>query len=549
MIETKKTICPLDCPDSCALIVTIDNGRVVKMEGDPDHEITKGFICRKMRTYPERVESDERILHPMRRIGVKGSGEFKQISWNEAWQILVDKLTELKSLHGAEALLPYSYAGNMGHISQNAGESFFHRFGTSLLGDTICSATARAGWKAHLGKRPGTDPLVATDSKLIVAWGINIKTTNIHFWPLVQQCRRKGGKLVVIDPYRNITAKAADYHFQVKPGGDSALALGVIKSITKDSNENKEFIKNKTTGFEDLKQYVSRISWQAIEKDSGIEKRDIETLTQLLLDNPQTFIRIGVGLSRNSRGAMSVRSIVCLALALGLLDDGSGKGILLTSGSFYTDEDKLTYPSLRKKPARVINMVQLGNALTECNPKIHGLFIYNSNPLSVAPETSLVRKGLERDDLFTAVHEQMLTPTARYADLILPATTVLEHRDLYFGYGHFYMGITEAAIQPRGEAVDNFTLFQTLAEKMGYTEPPFKQSLEDRIQDYLSDIKGLPPSVSIDAIKPGHPVKSIFNNREIYEQQFLPYKFASESLESSQSPIPCLGTLAEFDDM
>jgi anaerobic selenocysteine-containing dehydrogenase len=548
MIEIKKTICPLDCPDCCALIATIENGKLIRLEGDADHEITRGFICRKMKHYPERVESPDRILHPLVRTGEKGFGIFKRISWEEAWKFLVDKLQELKTDYGGESLLPYSYAGNMGHISQHAGRAFFNKFGASRLGNTICSAAAKAGWRAHLGNRPGTDPERAADSDLIVAWGINVKISNVHFWPLIQKSRRNGGKLVVIDPYRNITAKAADYYFPVKPGGDPALALGILKTLIGDRKVDIAFIRDFTTGFTDLQNYVTGLSWQAIEHDSGLGQEEIGQLAHLLEAHPKTFIRIGIGLSRNSRGAMSVRAIVCLALALGLLDNGEGKGVLLSSGGFSGNIDKLTYPSLLGRPTRQINMVQLGNALTTLTPKIHGLFVYNSNPLSVAPEASLVKKGLEREDLFTVVHEQVMTPTARYADLILPATTSLENRDIYLAYGHFYLGTTEPVIPPRGEAIDNFTLFQTLALKLGYADAPFKQTLEERLQDYLSDMKGFPPEKPASQLKPGEFIRSVYADGQRLEKNHLPYQFVARDLETGQSAIPCVGPLAEFDD-
>lgn len=548
MTKTKKTICPLDCPDSCGLIATIKDDCVVKLEGDPDHEFTKGFICRKMRRYPQRVESKDRILYPLLRTGDKGSGAFTQISWEEAWQVLVEKLTAIKNKYGGEAVLPFSYAGNMGHVSQTAGNPFFNRFGASRLDDTICSAAAKAGWQAHCGLRPGRDPQEASNAKLTVVWGINIKVTNIHFWSMIQESRRNGGQLVVIDPYKNVTAKAADVYLPVKPGGDTALALGTLKVIIKNNKENRAFIAAKTTGFEVLKTYVMSLSWEKIEADSGITKKQIQMLADLLSANPKTFIRIGIGLTRNTQGAMSVRSIVCLAMVLGLFNNAPGQGVLLSSRSFITNEEKLEYTSLAQKKTRLVNMVQLGYVLTALTPKIHGLFVYNSNPLSVTPDASMVKKGLQREDLFTVVHEQMMTPTARYADLLLPATTMLENRDVYFAYGHFLMGITEPIIKPKGEAIDNFTLFQTLAARMGFTESPFQQKLEDRLQDYLSDIKGLPDEVHISELKPGHYVKSIYADPEKHPLSKVPLTFTSNVIEPTQPAIPCLIPKLEFDD-
>lgn len=549
MSEKRKTICPLDCPDSCALLVTVDKGKVTKVEGDPGHDFTRGFICAKMRSYHQRVESKERILHPLLRTGEKGSGEFKAITWENAWEILVDRLSEIKRKHGGQSVLPYSYAGNMGHLSRTAGSAFFNKFGASHLKETICSAAAKAGWKAHMGSFPGTDPHQARNASLIVNWGSNVKTTNIHFWPMIHHCRKNGGKLLVIDPYKTITAKAADYYFPVKPGGDAALALGALKCLRENKRCDQSFIRSRTTGFDELAAYLQKIQWEALEEASGIDRESIEELAILLQEHFKAFFRIGVGLSRNSRGAMSVRAITCLGLALGLMDGGEGRGMLLFSGAFSGNSAKLSFPELRQEAARSVNMVQLGDALTRLEPKIYGLFVYNSNPLSVAPEASLVKKGLEREELFTVVHEQLMTPTARYADLILPATTSFENSDLYTAYGHFTMGITEPVIPPRGESIDNLTLFQTLARKMGYSDPPFQQSTEERIRDYLSDMEGMPADIDVQSLAPGDYIRSALASQDGKESSSAPFRFVSAGLAADQPAIPSLLPLAEFDDM
>ncbi len=548
MTSQRKTICPLDCPDACGLIATIENGKLSKLTGDPDNKVTKGFICRKMRRYPERVESDQRILYPLLRTGPKGSGSFERISWDEAWTILVDNLSSIQREQGGEALMPYSYAGNMGHVAQTAGMPFFNKFGASRQGRTICSATAKAGWKAHMGACPGADPEKAADASLVVVWGINVKVTNVHFWPMIQQCRKKGGKLLVIDPYKNITAKAADDYYPVKPGGDAALALGALKVIVEREKHNKTFIKQKTEGFEDLEKYLRGITWPGIEKESGLSKARITDLANWLIANPRTFVRIGIGLSRNSRGGMAVRAITCLGLALGLMENKDGTGMLLSSGAFQTNDEPLEHPSLSKKETRIINMVQLGDALTTLTPKIHGLFVFNSNPLSVAPDSSKVKEGLAREDLFTVVHEQLMTPTAKYADLVLPATTSFENKDVYSTYGFFQLGITEPVIDNKGEAIDNFTLFQTLAAKMGYTEPAFHETFDERLQNYLSTVGGIPETVDVRSLKPGDYVESINKNAVFDQGEYLPFRFVSANLASDQSAIPCLGDLYENDD-
>ncbi|MBU2510757.1 molybdopterin-dependent oxidoreductase [bacterium] len=548
MIEIKKTICPLDCPDSCAIVATLKEGRIIKLDGDPDHEITRGFLCRKMRRYHERVQSEDRILNPMKRSGTKGSGKFDAISWEEAWQILVGKLKEIKEQYGGEALLPYSYAGNMGIISRSAGNPFFHRYGASRLDHTICSSAASAGWQAHLGNRPGTDPLKAADAEVIIAWGINVKVTNIHFWPIIQESRRRGGRLVVIDPYRNVTAKAADYYFPVKPAGDTALALGIIKTIIGRGKADQDFIREHTTGFDALKTHVDSVSWENIEEISGIPEADIGRLADLLIAHPKTFFRIGIGLTRNTSGAMSIRTICSLAAILGLPDGRPGRGLLLSSGAFSGNDETINHTSLAERKTRLVNMVQLGHALTALKPAIHGLFVFNSNPLSVAPDASMVKQGLKREDLFTIVHEQVMTPTAKYADLVLPATTSFENKDLYKAYGNFDLGMTEPVIKPRGEAIDNFTLFQTLADKMGYDDTPFKQTLEDRILAYLSDLKGLPDDFDFASFQSGCHVKSIRANSRNWLESAPKIAFVSGFLPPDQPGVPCLLSTGEFDN-
>ncbi len=547
MIEYKKTVCPLDCPDSCGIVATVEGGRIIELKGDPDHPFTRGFLCRKMRHYHERIHAKTRILFPQLRTGKKGAGEFKRISWDEAWDILASKLANIRAAHGGEAMLPYSYAGNMGVINRMAGYPFFHRFGASRLDQTICSTAAKEGWSIHCGNRCGTDPEVAAQSDLIVAWGINVKVTNIHFWPIIQQSRKNGGKLVVVDPYSNVTAKAADHYYPIKPSGDAALALGALKIIIERNQEDKEFIKEKSSGFQQLREYVTELSWDELERESGLTKVKIASFAELLIENPKAFFRIGIGLTRNTRGAMSVRAIVCLAAALGLFTGRHGRGALLSTDAFRGKKEKIVYSALADKETRLINMLHLGRALTVLKPPVQCLFVYNSNPLSVAPDGASVRRGLERDDLFTIVHEQVMTPTARFADLLLPATTSFENRDIYTAYGHFYLGLTHPVIEARGEALSNFELFQTLARKMGYSEPPFRQTLEERILDYLDDMVGIPGGLAPTSVGSGEWVRStLVDLPEADDGQ--KFSFAKRIENPAVPVIACLKPTEEFDD-
>ena len=545
----KKTICPLDCPDTCGMIATIEDDKVTGLQGDKDHPYTAGFICRKMRRYPERLYSRERILFPQIRVGEKGAGKFRRINWEEALDILAAKLTTVCEQHGGEAILPYSYAGNMGAVNQFAGYPLFHRLGTSQLDRTICSAASNAGWSKQCGELPGCPPENAADAELIIAWGINIKVTNVHFWQYVAAARKKGARLLVIDPYRNQTARSADSYLQVKPGGDSALALGILKSLIEKDAVDHDFIARYTEGFTRQEAYLQTLDWQECVTESGIAKNEMEQLATLLAGSPRTFVRIGVGLSRNSRAGMAVRAITSLAAALGLFGGGRGRGVLLSSGAFKGDKNKLTYPDLARTSTRTINMIQLGHALTTLTPPVKVLFVYNSNPLSVNPDGVMVRRGLQREDLFTVVHEQVMTPTAKYADLLLPATTFLENLDVYTGYGHFYLGVAQPVIEPMGEAWSNFKLFQNLALKLDFDEPAFHQSCTERIVDYLTEMAGFPGQCDMQQVLSGSLVHSEYSHGDGQVMSGGGQRFRFFAAESVPEPtMACLTSGGEFAD-
>ncbi len=547
--EYKKTVCPLDCPDSCGIIAKVENGKVVALNGDPDHPYTKGYLCRKMRSYSERVYSAERILYPQVRVGKKGEGKFKRIGWDEALHLFAQKLTSVRETYGGEAILPYQYAGNMGELNRNAGYALFNKLGASRLDETICSAAAGAGMALHLPGVPGSPPEVAEDANLIVAWGINIKVTNIHFWQYVAAARKRGALVLVIDPYKNDTGKSADMYIPVKPGGDGALALGAIKVLLERNLVNREMLAEQTTGFGALEEYLIATPWEEFTRLSGVELDGIEQFAQVLAANPKTFIRIGIGLSRNSRGGMSVRSIASLGAVLGLLDGQDGKGMLLSTKAFDGNSDALCFPELMDKPTRRINMAHLGHALTRLEPAVKMFVSYNCNPLSAAPDSSMVRDGLARDDLFTVVHEQVMTPTARYADLLLPATTFLENRDLYTGYGHFVLGVVDPVIAPIGEAKSNFDLFQELAAVLGLSDEPFHQTADDRLKTYIKTIDGLPEEFRYISDKPTGWITSTRKrlSQSVIERWQTPFAFQVETNAITPS-IPCLLEADEFSD-
>lgn len=545
----KKTFCPLDCPDSCGLVAAVLGEKVVSLGGDVEHSYTGGFICRKMRGYLKRVYGKQRILYPMRRVGRKGDGQFERISWEEALAYSAERLLAIKRHHGGEAILPYCYAGNMGHINRFAGFPLFHRLGTSRLDQTICAAAAGAGWQKHCGNLSGTPPENSEESDLILAWGINLRISNVHFFRYVRKARKRGAKFIVIDPYRNQTAADADEYIRVSPGGDTALALALIKMLVERGQLNRPFIEKHTAGFGELEDYLSVISFNGLERISGVAIEKIRWLADLLAETPKTFFRLGVGMTRNSRGGMTIRALTSLAAVLGLFEGGHGRGVLLFSNAFGAQKELITRPDLLEKPTRKINMIHLGYALTTLTPPVKGLIVYNSNPLSVAPDTSSVKRGLARDDLFTLVHEQVMTPTARFADIILPATTFLENHDLYTAYGHFYMGVAKPVIRPEGEAKSNFDFFQELAREMGYVEEVFFESCGQRIERYLHSFEGIPESMRLGAVLEGQLVHST-NSRprgDALIARDMKYQFYVPGIPD-EPPIACLTSAKEFDN-
>ncbi len=537
----KKTICPLDCPDTCGMIATVEQGRVTGLRGDPEHPYTNGFICRKMRRYPERLYGKQRLLYPQRRVGTKGSGRFQRIGWDEALELLAEKLAVTVRDYGGSAILPWMYAGNMGVIQRFAGYPLFHRLGATMLEETICATTARAGWNAHCLDVAGSPPEKAADARLILAWGINVKVTNVHFWQYVQKARSRGAKLVVVDPYRNETASAADYYVPVRPAGDVALALACLKLL----GGGKRFVLPVTEepggGADNVLASLAGTPLKTLLAQCGLQREQVEELVGLLAAHRRIFLRIGAGMSRNSRGAMAVRAVTSLAAALGLFAGGPGQGVLAFSGAFSGDKTRLTHPELAPGPLRRLNMIQLGHALTTLEPPVKVLINYNANPLSSAPDSSQVRRGLAREDLFVVVHEQVMTPTARYADLLLPATTFLENRDLYTAYGHFFMGVTEPVIEPLGETKSNFDLFQQLARRMGFDEPVFNQTLDQRLVEYCKTLLELPSDCEI----PPAPGRYLRSTRWRLEGCTGKFVFAANSL---QPAIPGLIAADEFDN-
>jgi anaerobic selenocysteine-containing dehydrogenase len=510
------TVCSHDCPDSCGVLVTVDEltGRAIKMQGDPAHPVTRGFLCGKVAKYLDRVYSPDRLLYPMRRkAGVpKGSlpqgresDAFERISWDVALDEVAARLKQIAAEHGPESILPYSYAGTIGQLGYGSMDRrFFYRLGASQLDRTICSSAGGAALTSVYGVRLGTAPEDFVHAGLIIAWGANIHGNNIHLWPFIEEARRHGAHLVVIDPYKTRTAALADEHLVIHPGTDTALALGMMHVILRDSLEDSEYVSRCTHGFAELKAHALRAehSPEAAAKTTGIDAATIERLARAYATagrkgSRPAAIRLNYGIQRSENGGTAARAVAMLPLLTGAWQYKGGGLQLTTSGSFPFRSAALQMPELMQasplgRASRMVNMNQLGEALTTPDagvggPPIKALFVYNSNPAAVAPNQNDVLRGMRRDDLFTVVHEQFFTDTADYADIVLPAPTFLETKDVQGAYGHQYAQLSQQAIAPLGEARNNVHLFGELGRRMGFTESCFDDREDELIGQALGE--------------------------------------------------------------
>jgi molybdopterin guanine dinucleotide-containing S/N-oxide reductase-like protein len=507
------TVCSHDCPDSCGVLVTVnEEGRAVKVTGDPAHPVTQGFLCGKVAKYLDRVYAPDRILYPLKRKpGVaKGALEkgreheaFERVSWDEALGAIAIRLRKTAEEFGPESILPYSYAGTIGVIGYGSMDRrFFHRLGASQLDRTICAEAGAQAWNLVYGKKLGTPAEDFRFSKLIVAWGANIHGNNVHLWPFVEQARRNGGRLIVIDPYRTRTAALADWHIAIRPGTDGALALGMMHVILNEGLEDRVFIRERTVGFDQLAERAKEYTPERVAHWTGMTAAEIEQLAREYATTRPAAIRLNYGVQRTEHGGQAVRAIAMLPALTGAWKTRGGGGWLSTSGAFDWDKKAveradLALASPLGRLARTVNMSALGEALemrgtgnreqeAGTNPPVKALFVYNSNPAAVAPNHNSVVRGMMRDDLFTVVHDLFFTDTTDYADYILPATTFLEHTDIQGAYGHYYVQLSQQAIAPLGEARSNLWLFSQLAQRMGFGEECFHDTEEQIIAQALA---------------------------------------------------------------
>lgn len=485
-VSIARSVCPHDCPDTCGLMVRLEDGRVVSVAGDKEHPFTRGSLCAKVLRYPERLYSPQRLLHPLRRTGPKGSGQFQQITWDQALDEIKERYQSVIKAHGAEAILPYSYAGTMGLVNFNAGHAFFHKLGASKLIRTICSAAAQAGFAASLGTGPSTDIEAATNSDLIIIWGSNTLSTNIHAWPFFLEARKNGARIVVIDPYRNQTAARADLHLKLLPGTDAALALGIMQVLIAEDMLDHEFIARRTEGFEELKERAAEYPPERAGAITGLAPDDIKEMARLFGQARSPYIRTGWGPARQIRGGMAMRAIALLPALVGSLERPGGGITRSTTPKAWFNMQAILREDLAPPGVRSINMIQLGRALNQLDdPPIKGIHVYHCNPAVVAPDSEQVRAGLAREDLFCVVQEHFMTETALYADLVLPGAMMLESIDLYNGYGHYYVQMHRPVLPPLGEARSTLSIFQDLAARFGFSEPIFSMPAEQIIKALL----------------------------------------------------------------
>ncbi|MBI2202353.1 MAG: molybdopterin oxidoreductase family protein [Candidatus Rokubacteria bacterium] len=483
------SVCPHDCPSACSLDVEVTDGRLTSVTGDPTHPFTQGLVCGKVRAYAERVHSPLRVLEPLRRVGPKGGDAFAPVSWDGALDEIARRWRAIIASDGAEAILPFSYAGTMGRLQYYAGHALFHALGASRLDRTICISTAYAGWKATVGRATGSDSEQMVGADLVVLWGINAAYTSVNVMTLVKQARAAGAHIVVIDPYRNATAEVADEHLAVRPGSDLALALAVMHVLIADGRVDADYLRRATHGYDRLVQHVKAYPPEWAAPIVGLPAEAIVGFARRYGASPASFIRIGIGLSRHDNGGMTCRTLACLPALTGAYAHPHGGALLSSSETAELDERVLERRDLLPRPApRRINMIQLGRALTDerLAPPVRSLYVYNANPAAVCPNQSLVLRGLARDDLFTVVHEQVMTDTARYADLVLPATVSMEHLDLYGSYGQHYVQLALPVLEPSGQARPNWDVFAELSRRLGAATDHYAKDARTLVEEYLA---------------------------------------------------------------
>jgi anaerobic selenocysteine-containing dehydrogenase len=517
-VSVQHSTCPLDCPDACSVLVNVQDGRAVKLRGNPQHPVTRGFLCAKVTKYLDRQYHADRLMYPLRRVGAKGEGRFERLSWDAALDEVATRLAAAAEEFGPESILPYSYAGTMG-LLQGSGwdRRFFHRLGASRLDRTICATAGMVATLETLGARYSADPEEFKSAKLIIAWGSNVLGTNVHLWPFIVEARRNGARFIVIDPVRNRTGAAADKHYFIHPGTDAALALGMLHVIFAEGLEDADFLAQHGRGAEELRGRAAAYPPERAAALTGIAAEEIAALAREYATTKGALLRPGYGLQRSERGGMAMRLIHMLPVVTGAFRHYGGGIQLSTSQAFQLNRAAVEMPELQQvsalgRESRLVNMSQLagvlaGDALEANTPPVKALVVYNSNPAAIAPAQNRVRQGLRREDLFTVVLDQMQTDTADFADIVLPVTTFLEHTDLYIAYGHHHLQLARPVVSAPGECKSNGEIFRLLAQRLGFTDACFHDSDDDVIRAALASGHAHLEGITLERLDAEHSVR------------------------------------------
>ena len=520
MTTIQKTICPYDCPTSCGLLAETDGKQILSVRGDPEHPANQGLICGKMRRYPSSIHAPDRILHPMRRTGKKGEGKFEPISWEEAIEEITGRWKEILRTDGGDAILPLYYSGVMSVIQRKCGDAFFHRMGACRLVKTLCSSAKSAGYEAVMGKTACLDPRELSNSDFLLLWGSNAKATRLQMMPTIQKARREGKRVVLVETCAVDMAPYCDEVVLVRAGTDGALALAMMHVLEREHLMDETFLRERTEGYPEFRTTLAAYTPDWAEKITGVPAERIESLARAYAAAAAPAIVLGSGLTRMGNGGMTTRLITILSAYTGAWNRPGGGLCGCDHGAGpYIEETRVTRPDFRTRPGRSVNINALASALcgSDTEPAVKSLYVYGSNPVgSICNQTGILR-GLVREDLFTVVHERFLTDTARYADILLPATFSVEQTDCYKAYGYRTFGVAKKVIEPAGESKSNWNTFRLLAAAMGYEEPYFHRTEEEMLEELLdhpgAELAALGPE-ALETLRHGGTVSSPFGDHQ-----------------------------------
>lgn len=540
-METIRVVCAHDCPDMCSLLAHVDQGRVVRIEGDPDQPFTAGFACGKVNRDMDLVHSPERLTTPLRRSGPKGSGRFEPVAWDTALDEITARWRSIFAESGPLALLGYAYSAHQGLINRGLMNGLFHALGGSrLLAGTVCDSCSGAAWDATVGPIGGADPESVDQSDLVVSWGSDLAATNVHLWAKVEAARRRGVPLVVVDPRRTRAADAADLYLPIRIGTDSALALGLMHILVRDGWVDRAYLASHALGFDLVEREVlPRFGPERVAEITSLAVADIERFAALYGAAERSFLRIGYGMSRSRHGGQNLRTVALLPGVTGAYGRYGGGALLSTADSFELNFDAVRKPS-GPAATRSINHLRLGEALrTLDDPPLRALFIAANNPAVTNPDAGQLRAGLAREDLFTVVHDPFLSDTARFADIVLPCATYLETEDFYRSYGSYYMQYGPRAIPPQGEAWSGLRLAQVLAERMGLTDPVFRMNERELLEELFRGATGAAAAFDARALPEAGPVSIAGKGGQVFRTPSGKLEFFSQSLaDQGLPPLP-----------